>query len=223
VIISSNGRLLKKKAVTRVQIPAGLPPRGALGYLFTPLPMILYRCGLLSKDPQRELTALSRFLTRERPAILRRARRIARKIGNRLPIIYVNSLRSRPIAQRWQCQLNENAKILAHINTIPEMNHNEIVGIGLPQFLRRKSVVILIYDPRAHPRNTLRAKLLKRVVKRDMPETIEVHPHGSSALRHLFWSMWLGDYISYFCAMRSGIDPTPVKRIERLKKMLAWH
>jgi glucose/mannose-6-phosphate isomerase len=221
VIISSNGRLLRKKAIAKIQVPAGLPPRGALGYLFTPLPVILNRCGLLPKNPERDLISLTRFLARERPALIRRARAIANKINTRLPIIYVNSSRFHPVAQRWQCQLNENAKIITHINMIPEMNHNEIVSLGLPGFLRSKSIVLQINDPHAHPRNKLRAKLLKAVVKKDMPATISIQPRGTSSLLQVFWSLWLGDYVSYYCAKLSGIDPMPVKRIERLKKLLA--
>jgi len=220
IIISSNGHLLRKKAIAKVQIPPGLPPRGALGYLFTPIPIILHACGLLRNNPQPELTSLVRFLERERSQIIRKARNTAAKISNTLPIIYVNSYRFQPVAQRWQCQFNENAKILAHINTIPEMNHNEIVGIGSPRFLRHRSTIIKINDPHAHPRNTLRMKLLPRVVKGNMPPVITIQPCGSSALQQVFWSLWLGDYISYYCARRSGVDPLPVLRIERLKKLL---
>jgi len=220
IIISSNGRLFRKKAIAKIKVPGGLPPRGALGYLFTPIPMILHACGQLKKNPRYDLSALVRFLKKERLPIIRKARGIAARVANTLPILYVNSYRFQPVAQRWQSQFNENAKILAHVNTIPEMNHNEIVGIGFPKFIRRQSTVILINDSHAHPRNTLRAQLLRRVVKNDMPATISIQPRGASALQRVFWSMWLGDYVSYYCARRSGVDPLPVRRIERLKQLL---
>jgi glucose/mannose-6-phosphate isomerase len=220
-VISSNGRLLKKNALTRVQVPTGFPPRGALGYLFTPIPMILHACRLMEHNPAHELSNLARFLERERSRIITKARSLASRISQRLPIVYVNSHRFRPVAQRWQCQFNENAKILAHVNIIPEMNHNEIVGIGRPSSLRNRSIFILLHDPHAHPRNDLRAKLLPRVVQRDMPPLMSINPRGSTPLHHVFWTIWLGDYVSYYCALRSGIDPLPVKRIDRLKKLLS--
>lgn len=223
IIISSNGRLLKKKAMAKIIIPAGLPPRGALGYLFTPIPVILHRCGLLQKTPQYDLASLVRFLETEQSTIVRKAQVIARKIDKRLPVIYVNSFRYQPVAKRWQCQFNENAKILAHINTIPEMNHNEIVGFGFPKFLKRNNMVIMIHDPKAHPRNKLRARLLPRIVEKDMPSVTSIEPRGKTSLQQVFWSIWLGDYISYYCAKLSGVDPLPVKRIEQLKKLLAKH
>ncbi len=66
VVISSAGGLLKKKADLKIKIPEGLPPRGALGYLFTPLPFILYRYRLIKTNPEKDLSALAKFLKRKR-------------------------------------------------------------------------------------------------------------------------------------------------------------
>ncbi|MBN2620205.1 bifunctional phosphoglucose/phosphomannose isomerase [candidate division WOR-3 bacterium] len=220
-VITSNGRLVKKNALARVRVPTGFPPRGALGYLFTPIPMILHACGLMERNPTRELSNLAGFLEKERSRITTRARSIASRIEEKLPIVYVNSYRFHPVARRWQCQFNENAKILAHVNIIPEMNHNEIVGIGHPASLRNRSRFILLHDPHAHPRNDLRARILPRVVQKDMPPLVSVMPRGSTPLHHVFWTIWLGDYVSYYCALQSGIDPLPVKRIDRLKILLS--
>ena len=48
-----------------------------------------------------------------------------------------------PVAYRWRCQIQENAKQLAFNHQIPEMNHNEIVGWTLPN---SQMSVILIQD-----------------------------------------------------------------------------
>ena len=35
-----------------------------------------------------------------------------------------------PVAYRWKCQINENAKLPAFFSELPEVDHNEIVGWG---------------------------------------------------------------------------------------------
>jgi glucose/mannose-6-phosphate isomerase len=220
IIISSNGTLLTKKAIAKIRVPSGFPPRGALGYLFTPIPMILYKCGLIKPNPTKDLSRMALFLHRERSRIIRKARFIARRIAGKLPIIYANSYAFRPVARRWQGQFNENAKVLAHINVIPEMNHNEIVGIGYPKLLRLHSRILFLHDPNAHTRNDLRARLLPRVIKESMPEMVSIRPPGRKLLYNVFWTLWLGDYVSFYYAQRSGVDPLPVRRIDRLKQLL---
>ncbi len=221
IIVSSGGKLLRKKSKLRIKIPCGLPPRGALGYLFAPLPTILYRYGLIQTNPAPELVSLVAFLRKKRDNIESRARDLSDKFLNKMPLIYSNSQTFLPVARRWQCQLNENSKILAHVNVIPEMNHNEIVGLGRPEKLNKKIVVIFLNDPKTHPRNKIRVRILKKIIKNKFSSIVNIDPEGRSTLDHLFWTIMLGDFISYYCAIKTNIDPMPVKRIDYLKKRLS--
>ena len=220
-IISSGGRLIKKKAHMKVKIPGGLPPRGALGYLFTPLPFMLYKYRLIARDPVEELIGLAAFLKRERKKIDLKAKTLAKKFVNKMPIIYANSSTYFPVARRWQCQLNENAKIIAHINVLPEMNHNEIVGLGRPRVLNKSTLPVFLNDPKAHRRNKARLAIMKRLIKGFFRNSIEIKPYGNSDLKRMFWTIMTGDYISYYLAILTRVDPMPVKRIDYLKKELA--
>lgn len=221
VFISSNGKLLKKKAELKIKVPGGLPPRGALGYLFAPLPLTLYTFRIIKKNPKKQLVALSTFLKSERDKLERKAEQLSERFMNKLAVIYANSQRFAPVANRWRCQLNENSKVLAHINIIPEMNHNEIVGLGRPEALNGKLVVIFLNDPRAHPRNKLRVGVVKQIIQRNISNSIDVHPRGHDDVQRLFWTIMLGDFVSYHLAIKTGIDPMPVKRIDYLKQKLA--
>lgn len=223
LVISSNGKLLKKKAIGKIKVPGGLPPRGALGYLFTPLPIILHQAGLTKVDPRKGLVTLWKFLNRERSGIERMAKKMAGKFVDRLPVIYSDSKAFMPVANRWRCQLNENAKVLAHFNVIPEMNHNEIVGLGRPVRLNKYITLVYLNDPGAHPRNRLRRKLLKSLVGSEIPAVVDVEPKGNNVLKHIFWTIMLGDFISYYLAIEQGVDPVPVDRIEKLKKQMSKH
>ncbi|MGB3342235.1 MAG: bifunctional phosphoglucose/phosphomannose isomerase [bacterium] len=221
VIISSGGRLLKKKANTKVKIPGGLPPRGALGYLFTPLPSILYKYGFIPNDPSDKIIDLANFLKHTRKRIELKAKTLAKKFVKKMPIIYANSSTYLPVAKRWQSQLNENAKIIAHINVIPEMNHNEIVGLGRPRALNKSILPVFLNDPKAHVRNKARLVIMSRLIKGFFRGIIEIKPQGNNDIKRVFWTIMLGDFISYYLAKATNIDPLPVKRIDYLKKELS--
>ena len=221
VTISSNGKLMRKKSDLKIQIPGGLPPRGALGYLFTPLPGVLYLYHLIRTDPERTLLNCASFLTQQRNKIEAKAKTISAKIVNHLPLIYANSDVFLPVARRWQCQLNENAKMLAHVNVFPEMNHNEIVGLGRPRQLNSSIVAVFLNDPSAHNRNRARVAIVKRIISDMFNDVVDVQPQGNSRLKRMFWTIWLGDFVSYYCAVKSNVDPLPVARIDYLKRKLA--
>jgi glucose/mannose-6-phosphate isomerase len=221
VTITSNGKMMRKKSDLTIRVPGGLPPRGALGYLFAPLPCVLYAYHLIAADPRQSLLACASFLIRQRKKIEAQAQKIAAKVVDHLPLIYANSDTFMPVAKRWQCQLNENAKMLAHVNVFPEMNHNEIVGLGRPRQLNKRIVAVFLNDPQAHKRNQARVAIVKQIISDTFADVIDVQPLGRSRLERIFWTIWLGDFVSYYCAVRSNIDPLPVARIDYLKKRLA--
>jgi glucose/mannose-6-phosphate isomerase len=221
ILLSSGGKLLRKKADHKVRVPSGLPPRGALGYLFTPLPILIHQANLMKSDPRKELLNLAAFLVRNRDAIEHKARRIATRFLDKLIIIYVDSSTFVPVANRWRCQFNENAKVLAHFNVIPEMNHNEIVGLGRPRKFNADTLLVFLSDPAAHARNKLRQRLLKSLIKKEIPDILEVQPQGMNTLQNVFYTIMLGDFISYYLALLLGVDPMPVERIEEFKKKLS--
>ncbi len=221
VTISSGGKLLQKPSLLKIMVPQGLPPRAALGYLFTPLPFVLYRFGEIKTKPSAELRDLAHFLRRSQAELDRLAQRLAKRFMDRFAIIYGNSALSMVAANRWRCQLNENAKILCHINQIPEMNHNEIVGLGRPRKLNKYLVLVLLSDPKAHPRNKLRWQILRKLTRNELAHAVEITPQGHNHLQRLFWTIMLGDLTSYYLAKKTNVDPLPVKRIDFLKEQLA--
>jgi glucose/mannose-6-phosphate isomerase len=221
VVLSSDGKLDKMKAFHKIKVPQGLPPRGALGYLFTPLPILLHQANLIKRDPRRQLIELSAFLVEQRDQIERMAKRMVKRFIDKLIIIYADSSAFFSVANRWRTQFNENAKVFAHHNVIPEMNHNEIVGLGNPEKFNADTLIVFLGDPAAHPRNKVRHQLLEALIKDEISNIIDIRPQGVNNLQHIFWTIMLGDFISYYLALAKGVDPMPVQRIENLKKRLA--
>ena len=176
---------------------------------------------MIGRDPRKELLGLSAFLVEQRDRIEAMARRMVKRFIDRLIIIYADSSLFYSVANRWRTQLNENAKVFAHHNVIPEMNHNEIVGLGSPRQFNDDTLIVFLGDPTAHPRNKIRHRLLKSLIRNEISNILEVQPLGENSLQHGFWTIMLGDFISYYLALDRGVDPMPVQRIENLKKRLA--
>lgn len=176
---------------------------------------------LIRDDPRKKMLDLAKFLTKERDAIEQVARKLAPRFIDRLLILYSNSPTFKPVANRWQCQLNENAKTFAHVNVIPEMNHNEIVGLGRPEKFNPDALLVFLNDPGAHRRNKLRVRVLKELVRNELRAMVDVEPKGRNRLQRIFWTIMLGDFISCYVAVATGIDPMPVDRIDRLKNRLS--
>jgi glucose/mannose-6-phosphate isomerase len=175
---------------------------------------------MVRTNPEPELRALAQFLLMNRASLCREARKISRRLVGKLPVIYSDTRAFSVVANRWRCQFNENSKIICHTSVIPEMNHNEIVGLGRPQKFNKDIRLIFLHDPETNPRNLKREKIMKEIIRNDLKNIIDIHPQGGNRIERMFWTIMLGDFVSYYLAEMTGVDPLPVKRIEYLKKRL---
>lgn len=137
-----------------------------------------------------------------------------------LPIIYSNDGLMEPASIRWKTQFHENAKMLAFRGLIPEMNHNEIEGWELTAHLTGRLSVILLNDSSDHPRVRRRMEVTQDLIEPHAVSFQSVSSTGSNALERIMYMILYGDFISFFLAIHSGIDPMPIVKIELLKKML---
>ena len=214
IIAISSGGELSKSAEKVIKIPSGLQPRAAGGYLFFPMVGVLYNSNLIdvkNTDLNEMLTLLNK-----KEEIKERGEELAKKIHGKTPLIYSSEL-LKPIAYKWQTQINENAKYPAYHASFPEMNHNEILSFRAMD--RTKFLAILLRDDNDHPKIKKRMDICKQIMEKNV-EVEEVKIKGSSLLARMFYSISLGDYTSYNLALRERVDPTPVEAIEWLKKQL---
>ncbi len=226
VVITSGGKLLelaKKDGVPAVVIPQGLPPRMALGWLMTPLALIVARSGLSSPQLEPDLKKVPEFLraqleelaSPEGPAL-----ELANKLYNRLPVIYA-SWRFLAVAQRWCAEINENAKAFAHCAPLPEMNHNEINGLLNPERIVKEAWLVFLRFPEDHPRVLARMDITDEVVRDSVMGVSHVEARGSNTAERTLWAVLFGDLVSYFLAKAYNVDPVEIPRISYLKKRLA--
>jgi glucose/mannose-6-phosphate isomerase len=223
ICISSNGSLAKRAAehgYPLVKLPAGYPPRAAIAYLFLPMLVILEKLGITdsySADIEETIT----LLKAKRDEYNRAAEVQARELVGKIPFIYSTSRFLDPVAYRWRCQFNENAKVFAHSHSFPELDHNEIVGMGSPRNLVDLAYLIILQDPiDTAARTRKRAALTLQIIKGNFYKSWEFTPDGTSGLARIFSGILFGDLLSYHLASVRGVDPLPVDRIENLKRQL---
>jgi glucose/mannose-6-phosphate isomerase len=240
VCITSGGKLgdlAEAKNLPRFFLPAGFQPRAALAHLVVPLLQILQACRFISdvdadiKETVALLEQLSRRYHPEIPESENLAKRLARALSERVPLIYAAEI-CESVAWRWKEQFCENAKVLAWHNSFPELNHNELVGWGLRGEMDRRFQVIYLRDQQArkgplvgapdeiHPRVHSRMDLTRGLIEQSGVPVIEVASEGQSLLARFFSLIFLGDMASAYLAVLNGVDPTPVEKIDYLKRQM---
>jgi len=204
-------------------------PRAALGWSFGLLIGLVHRLGLapsLESDLAEGvalLTAQRALYGAESPLATNPAKRGAGQLIGRIPVFWGGGFFA-PIAQRWKGQLNENAKVWAQWEPMPEANHNAVVGIGFPAEQMIKMTAVFIMSPTLdHPRVLLRHELTLKMCLQNGIMTDTFKPQGTSALAQMMHAIQYGDYLSYYAAIAYGADPTEIAPIIELKEQLAAH
>jgi glucose/mannose-6-phosphate isomerase len=224
VVAITQGGELGRRAVRHgypvARVPGGMPPRAALGHLFSTLLVTLERLGVCEVRPRRFEEAV-RLMRARRRSWLGRARTIARHLFGQLPIVYSTSRMLDAVADRWRCQLNENAGVLCHTNVLPEHNHNEIVGMGRPEHPGSQNVVVALLDKETRRRTRFRLESVLDITADAYSLALRLESEGRSRLARVFSLIMLGDLVSVELARRLGKDAMAIDRIVELKRRMA--
>ena len=202
-------------------------PRCALSYSFLGPLGILVRLGFLSdKQPDLEdaleaLTAqIEQSLGRNVPLASNPAKVLATALDGRLPVIYGGGY-FQAVARRWKTQLNENAKVWAQWEVLPEAHHNAVSGLKLPAAMRDLAAVVLLRPEPLHPSVAWRFKVTEELLEYAGISYPAVEGQGDSPLSQLLSTVLLGDFVSYYLALLQGVDPSPVPDIDSIKQRLS--
>ena len=147
------------------------------------------------------------------------AKQLALKSAGKTPVIYAGEL-TWPLAYKWKISWNESAKNIAFCNQYPEFNHNEFIGWSSHP-VEKPFVIVDLMSHLEHPRIRERMELSDRLLSGMRPHAVSVELQGETLLKQLLWGLALGDAASIYTAILNGVDPAPVKLVERLKKELS--
>lgn len=214
VCISSGGRLAElaqKEDLLYFSLPKSYPPRYALGYM---LSLVLSLLGI-----KNTLETCSSFLKEKKEAIKEEAKKIAQSFEGYIPVVYATqSLES--VAFRWKTQINENAKTLCYTAVLPELHHNEVVGLDNP-ITRNVCSFLLMFDPEEHPRVIKRVQITEELLRDFGVVPRVVKAEGESFLQRILYLVHLGDWVSLYLSELYKYDPLPVKTIDLIKSKLS--
>jgi len=230
VAIATGGALAQQAASRGVAVISpveGLQPRQALPSLAVPALVACEQLGLLG-DLSAALTETTNVLSsrvgefgRDVPATTNDAKVIAAELDGTLPVVWGQEGVLSVAAERWRTQLNENAKIPAYSNSLPELDHNEIVGFEMGAGALSSIALVTLRGPEENPRVTKRLEATLDRARPLVAKTLEARAVGESTLARLMSAVMLGDFVSVYLAVRRGVDPTPVTAIDELKSRLA--
>jgi len=229
--VSSGGELSKlarEAHLSLIDIPAGYPPRQAMGYLSVPVLVWAEKMGLSTVAGQWQtafetLNALQRRCLPDVAVQDNPAKSLALELQHRVPLVYGTHGNTAVVAQRWKCQINENAKQPAFYNVLPELNHNEIVQFTSAEAFKRlmpQATLVLLRSALDRPSAVRRIEVLKKVLQERHIPVLEAHASGQDELSQVLSLSYLGDWASAYLALCNGINPTPIALIDQVKSQL---
>ncbi|MBN8689359.1 MAG: bifunctional phosphoglucose/phosphomannose isomerase [Armatimonadetes bacterium] len=228
ICVTSGGKLAELAQAdgnTVILIPAGQPPRTALGWMLMP---VIIACSSMGLLPKQNVEALAKHLetriqewTIEVPHDSNEAKQLAVQLYGKFGVLYGLGGWQGLVANRWKGQINENSKNLVLNNTFPELNHNEILGWVQAD---RQSVGaytgILIEDGTESNKMKKRFAVTASIVEKICPFTT-VQAKGNSLLERMLDAAVLGDFVSIYLAALNDVDPENIDAINVLKSELS--
>lgn len=226
VVISSGGKIsdmASTLSIPHAKIITGLVPRASMGYIFGAMLGVVERAGLVTLDKHIEeaLRVMNQSISECRqsvPTCENPAKRLAHEILPSIPIIIGYEV-SKPVAKRWANQMNENGKSLAIASELPELDHNEIVGLMEDGRVQGFAPVFLDHEVQ---NQAMRARIeaTKSMLAR-RTKVFSVQASGLSPLAKMLSLVVIGDYTSAYLGILRRRDPSSTEAIAELKEMLA--
>ncbi len=225
VICISGGGALSRFAAEHDLVHLGVVPeapvrRAALGSLLVPALLTLDAVGLFPGAAVWIRESIDQ-VSRRRDALIgehNEARRLARRLGRAFPIIYGGDGLGGSAAERWKTQFNDNAKVAAFANQVPELTHNEVCGWGQDGDVTRQVFqLFLLRHDFEHPQTSRRLDVVDDILDEVVGAVHNVQAQGEGMLAQLLDLMLIGDFVSLYAAAEQGLDPGPVPILAELE------
>lgn len=228
IVITSGGKLAefaKSDGFDLILIPAGQPPRTALGYLFVPVAICCEKLGLLpNHDWNNAVSTLQQVCQDWAIDVsydVNPTKDLAQKLFGKLSVLYGLGFWQGLVAGRWKGQICENSKNMTFAHTYPELCHNEVLGWVKADHQGVKNwVCIVLQDGSESAKMKKRAEVVAQLIS-GVAETFTVTARGTNLLERMLTLTVFGDFVSIYLAALNGVDPENIDSINILKRELA--
>ena len=228
--VTSGGMLAEiseKQGISVKRLKSGVPPRTAFPQMLVATMSILQEYGIIQdlEDVQpvsEHLEKLRAELSVAKGTPHNFAKQMALKLIDTLPIIY-SLERMSSVARRFKNQLNENSKIPAKFDTIPEICHNEVESwpqLTSDSWKSKCSFVFIRDDNEYQTENRIVERTMDHLRELEIKEFSQIRGTGPNRLAKLLSAIYVADFVSFYLAIARGVDPTPITEITRLKKSI---
>lgn len=228
IVVTSGGKLAEYAAADGfpvIRIPAGQPPRTALGYLLIP---VVYACEKLGLIPNQDYAALDSVLREvaakcgvEVPFEQNPTKQLAEALFGGIGILYGLGQYQGLVASRWKSQINENSKNMVFSHTFPELNHNEILGwVAIEKQNCPNWVLVGLQDGTESAKMKRRQEMTFQLIG-DKATHFSVMAPGVSMLERMTGLALIGDFVSLYLAALNDVDPENIDWLNTLKAELA--
>ncbi len=200
-----------------ILVPGGNPPRSTLAYSLVQLLHILHSFGLIGSSTIDQMDKSRALLTNNIEEIQTVAKELSSHLYGKVGILYGETIYEGVIVRARQ-QFNENSKYLCWHHTIPEMNHNELVGWGggdnrfAPVFFETSDI---------HPRNKKRFEITSKATEDKCGKVMTVLAKGESKVEQSLYLIHIVDWASYYLCEENNQDIIDIKIIDYLKGELS--
>ncbi|MBI1970583.1 bifunctional phosphoglucose/phosphomannose isomerase [Candidatus Woesearchaeota archaeon] len=215
ILVITSGGDLKEMAfrdqVPLIEVPRGMNQRDAMGFLALPILNVLQNSRLIPAT--KDMLTMIRTLRQDHKE---KAREIAKKLPGTIPLLY-SSQPMYCVAKAWKILLNETAKMHAFWNTMPEMNHHEINSFAAA---KHPYFCLFITDANDSPEIQKRMEATRVLLSEKNIHTLELRLTGENRLARIFSAFLLGEYVAYYLAIETGIDPEETSMVKALRAKL---
>ncbi|MBX3095602.1 MAG: bifunctional phosphoglucose/phosphomannose isomerase [Fimbriimonadaceae bacterium] len=227
ICVTSGGKLAewaKADGFPLVTIPAGLPPRMALGYLLVPVLVACDRLALIQPIDWEGIYRTLEQVVKEHgintPLTKNPSKNLAVALHNRIPVIYGLGGWQGLVASRWKGQINENAKRMCFWHSQPELCHNELMGWEGAEHQTDRWSTIVLHDDRASAKMETRAKMVDKMTEGKSSHHWVEAP-GNTLIERIIGLTFIGDWVSLYMSALNEVDPMSIDSINIMKAELA--
>ena len=199
-----------------ILVPGGNPPRTQLAFSIVQLVHIFAEINLINKEKLNEFVSAGELLNSNNDEIHADAKEMANFIDKKELIIY-SEAKDEAIAIRARQQFNENSKVLFNHHTIPEMNHNEMVG----WYGGAERYAVLFLDTNDwHAQNVKRLAFSIETIQTKTNAIKVLKAKGESQLIKALYLIHIIDWASLYAAEKNEVDSIYIGVIDNLKASL---